>query len=209
MILKVGLTGGIASGKSTIACLFRELGCFVVDADQVVRELYAPGEAGHRAIVQQYGERILDANGQIDRVQLSQRALGDASGANALNSLIHPLVMRRVEQIVMDEERRIGGGDMIAVVEATLLLEAGGKKTFDWMIVVDVDPRVQVERAIGRGMRREETERRMARQMSRKARLGNADYVISNDGGLEAAAAETRKVFAELQRDLARRKAGR
>lgn len=209
MILKVGLTGGIASGKSTVARMFRELGCFVVDADDVVRELYRPGADGYRAIVRQYGPEILDANGEIDRMQLSQRALGDEASARALNALIHPLVMRRVEEIVMNEEMRGGGRDMIALVEATLLLEAGEKAAFDRMIVVDVDPRVQMARAIGRGMKREEVERRMARQMSREERLRNADYIISNNDGLEPVASKTRKVFAELQRDLARRKAGR
>lgn len=202
MILKVGLTGGIASGKSTVARLLRTLGCFVVDADDVVRELYVPGAAGYRAIVESYGEDILQPDGQIDRARLSSRALGDSASASALNHLIHPLVMHRIEEIVFSEHARIDG-DMIAVVEATLLLEARGRASFDRIIVVDLSPRLQVRRGEGRGMQGGEVERRMARQMPRDERLRNADYVIVNDGSLEDLSARTRDVFERLCRDLA------
>lgn len=202
MILKVGLTGGIASGKSTVARILGALGCFVVDADTVVRELYVPGAVGHRAIVETYGADIVKADGEIDRSELSRRALKNAESALALNHLIHPLVMTRIEEIVRNEETRTVGSHMIAVVEATLLLEAGGRKTFDRMIVVDLDPRLQIERGVARGLSAEEVERRMARQMNREERLRNADYVIENGGDVEELNARTRHVFGHLLHDL-------
>ncbi|MBV9067583.1 MAG: dephospho-CoA kinase [Acidobacteria bacterium] len=200
MILRTGLTGGIASGKSTIARMFADLGCITVDADQIVARLYQPGQAGHDAIVRTYGSGILLPDGTIDRRKLADVALATDESAKALNALIHPLVVAE-EVRMMDEETR-GDGDRIVMVEATLLIEAGGKDRYDRIIVVDVDPETQLARAIARGMTREDAERRIARQMPREERLRYADYVIDNSGDLRAAEAETRRVFGLLLRDL-------
>src|SRR6185369_856585 len=150
MILKAGLTGGIASGKSTIARMFGDLGCIVLDADALVAELYRPGNAGHRALVATYGGEILRPDGEVDRQKLANVAFTDAAAAQKLNALIHPLVMEEEARIAAEEERRRGGEDAIYVVEATLLLEAGGKQRYDRIIVVDVDPVTQVERGVAR-----------------------------------------------------------
>ena len=200
MILRTGLTGGIASGKSTIARIFATLGCIVVDADQIVARLYQPGEAGHEAIVRTYGSGILLPGGTIDRRKLADVALATDESAKALNALIHPLVVAE-EVRMMDEETR-EGGDRIVMIEATLLIEAGGKDRYDRIVIVDVDPVTQLARAIARGMTREDAERRIARQMTREERLRYADYVIDNSGDLLHAEAETRRVFGLLQRDL-------
>ena len=204
MILRTGLTGGIASGKSTIARIFATLGCVVVDADQIVARLYQPGEAGHEAIVRTYGSGILLPDGTIDRRKLADVALATDESAKALNALIHPLVVAE-EVRMMDEETR-EGGDRIVMVEATLLIEAGGKDRYDRIVVVDVDPETQLTRAIARGMTRDDAERRIARQMPREERLRYADYVIDNSGDLQQAEAETKRVFVALQRDLAARR---
>jgi dephospho-CoA kinase len=200
MILRTGLTGGLASGKSTIARIFATLGCITVDADQIVARLYQPGEAGHEALVRSYGSGILLPDGTIDRRKLADVAFASDESAKALNALIHPIVVAEEERFIAAE------GDGIVMVEATLLIEAGGRDRYDRIVVVDVDPDTQLARAIARGMTREDAERRIARQISREERLRYADYVIDNSGDLQAAKAETRRVFEALQRDLAARR---
>ncbi|HEV7424928.1 MAG TPA: dephospho-CoA kinase [Thermoanaerobaculia bacterium] len=200
MILRTGLTGGIASGKSTIARLFASLGCIVVDADQIVARLYQPGEAGHEALVRTYGTGILLPDGTIDRRKVADIAFASDAAAKALNALIHPLVI--AEQARMMEEAARENGDRIVMVEATLVIESGGKERFDRIVIVDVDPETQLARAIARGMSRDDAARRIAHQLPRAERLRYADYVIDNGGDARAAEAETRRVFQALQRDL-------
>lgn len=203
MILKAGLTGGIASGKSTIARMFGELGCTAVDADRIVADLYQPGAAGHAALVRAYGAGILDARGEIDRRRLSDVAFATPESARALNALIHPLVLaeegRMIAALPGDEDR-------IVIVEATLLIEAGHLERYDRIIVVDVDPAVQIARGVARGMTREEVERRIAHQLPREERLRHADYVVDNSGDRTAARAEVARVHARLREDLEKKK---
>lgn len=200
MILRVGLTGGIASGKSTVARMFGELGCVVIDADDIVRDLYRPGAAGHRALVDRYGDLVLRENGEIDRPKLSALALGTPDGAKQLNELIHPLV-------IDEEKRRMAaaddGSDRIVVAEATLLLESGGRGRYDRVVVVDLDPEEQIRRGVTRGMEAGEVRLRMARQMAREERLAQADYVISSEGSLDDTRARTEGVYRALRGDLA------
>ena len=203
MILRTGLTGGIASGKSTIARLFAALGCVTIDADHIVARLYQPGEAGHEALVRTYGSGILLEDGTVDRRKLAGIAFASEESANALNALIHPLVAAEEVDLMAAEERR--PGDRIVIIEATLLIEAGGEERFDRIVIVDVDPETQLARAVARGMTREEAARRIAHQLPRQERLHHADYVIDNSGYLEAAKAETARVCEALQRDLAER----
>lgn len=208
MILRVGLTGGIASGKSTIAGMFAGLGARVIDADRLVADLYRPGEAGYDAIVQRYGAEVLREDGQIDRPKLSSVALASPESAAELNALIHPLVIAEQGRLI-DAMSSESDEDRIVIVEATLLLESGGRQRFDRIIVVDVDPETQLARAEARGLDREEAARRMARQMPRDERLRHADYVIDNSGNEKEAERQTRKIFSELKKDLAALKTAR
>ncbi|MFN2238496.1 MAG: dephospho-CoA kinase [Thermoanaerobaculia bacterium] len=201
MILKVGLTGGIASGKSTVAALLGELGCTVVDADRIVAELYRPGRAGHEALIGEYGRDILLEDGSIDRLRLAEIAFASPESAARLNALIHPLVIEAQEELIENEALR--GDDRIFVVEATLLLESGWGARFDRIIVVDLDPELQVSRAVARGMDPKDARRRMERQMPRDERLAQTDYVIDNSGSLEQLGLSVREVFARLRSDLA------
>ncbi len=201
MILKVGLTGGIASGKSTVASTFARLGCRVLDADAVVAGLYQPGQRGHAALVREYGKEILDGNGFIDRPTLASIAFQTPEATARLNDLIHPMVIAAEEQLIAAEE-----GDVIYVVEATLLVESGGKKRYDRIVVVDIDPSLQIERAVGRGMNAEDVRRRMARQMRREERLAHADYVIDSSGEPAAVEEATRLIHQFLKRDLEAKK---
>jgi dephospho-CoA kinase len=207
VILKVGLTGGIASGKSTIMRNLAGLGCMTVDADAIVARLYEPGEAGHEAIARTYGTGVLAPDGTIDRKKLSDVAFANADEARKLNALIHPLVLAEEARMMAAADSR--ETDTIYVVEATLLLEAGGRQRYDKIIVVDVDPDVQITRAIERGMTREEVARRIAHQLPREERLRQADYVIDNSGDRAAGLAETVRVYEQLRSDLGQKKSGR
>lgn len=200
MILKVGLTGGIASGKSTIVRMLAGLGCITVDADAIVTRLYRPGEAGHAAIVTTYGAGVLLSDGEIDRKKLADIAFSTPEEAQKLNALIHPIVIAEQARLFGEAEER--GDDAIFIVEATLLLESGGRQRFDRIVVVDVDPNVQMARAIGRGVTAEEAKRRIANQMPREERLRYADYVIDNNGDERAALAEAIRVYELLRADL-------
>ncbi|HEX7154930.1 MAG TPA: dephospho-CoA kinase [Thermoanaerobaculia bacterium] len=197
MILRVGLTGGIASGKSTILALFGRHGCFTLDADKLVTEIYRPGQAGHDALVRTYGPSVLREDGEVDRVALANIAFATQEEAKKLNALIHPIV-------IAETERRLAAlpDGTIAVVEATLLLEAGGRERYDRIVVIDVAPDVQLSRAVGRGMTREEAARRIAHQMPREERLRHADYVIDNSGDVDQAERETARVVEALRGDL-------
>lgn len=199
-LLRVGLTGGIASGKSTVRELLAALGCHTIDADKLVAELYEPGRAGHAALVAAYGEEILRDDGTIDRAKLANIAFSDPSEAKKLNALIHPIVIAETETRLA----RIEEG--IAVVEATLMIESGGRHRYDRLVIVDVDPAVQLERAVARGLTREEVRRRIANQIPRPERLRHADYVIDNNGDRERLERETRRLYGLLRADLAKAK---
>jgi len=206
MILRVGLTGGIASGKSTVARTLAGLGCVVIDADAVVARLYRPGEAGYEALVRVYGREILRPDGQIDRPKLAAIAFVDDQSAKKLNELIHPLVIAEEESTIVAEAQRFPDRDRIVVVEATLLLESGGRKRYDKIAVVDSDPPLQIERAVKRGMDRHDAERRSARQMLRAERRKQADYIIENNGDIRTLEMETMRVYDKLRADLEAKK---
>ncbi len=206
MILRVGLTGGIASGKSTVGRTLAGLGCVTIDADAIVARLYRPGEAGHEALVRAYGREICREDGEIDRAKLAAIAFADDQSAKRLNSLIHPLVIDEQEQIIAAEAQRFPDRDRIVVVEATLLLEAGARRRSDKIIVVDSEPSLQIDRAVARGMQRADAERRMAQQMPRAERRRLADYIIENNGDIRTLEIETHKVYQKLLEDLARKK---
>jgi dephospho-CoA kinase len=202
MILRVGLTGGIASGKSTVGRHLEHLGAVVIDADRVVAELYQPGRAGHRALVGRYGQSILTTDGEIDRAALSRTALSTPEGAAELNALVHPLV-------IAEEARRMatlaeGVDNRIVVVEATLLLESGGRSRYDRVIVVDTDPELQIARAVGRGLPEPEVRLRLSRQMDRTLRLDMADFVIDSSGAVEDTLRRTEEVWRQLVDELLR-----
>ncbi|HEX2833655.1 MAG TPA: dephospho-CoA kinase [Thermoanaerobaculia bacterium] len=201
MILKVGLTGGIASGKSTAREILGTLGCHVIDADKLVAELYEPDRAGHAALVATYGSQILRDDRTIDRVKLANIAFSSSDEAKKLNALIHPIVVQYTNELLDEYERT--HGDQIVVVEATLLIEAAGRRRYDKIVVVDVAPETQIARGVARGLTAEEVTRRILNQLPRDERLRNADYVIDNNGDREQLEREVRRVLEALQRDLA------
>lgn len=177
--LTIGLTGGLASGKSAVSDLFRRLGVPVVDADVVAREVVEPGEPALAEIVKEFGTEVLDADGRLDRRQLRERAFAAPRRRKHLERILHSRIRRR-----MDEQRLALRGPY-CVLCIPLLLETKGTETVDRVLVVDAPEESQVERAMERdGSTRETIERIMRAQMSRSRRLEQADDIVRNDADL-------------------------
>jgi dephospho-CoA kinase len=183
-ILRVGLTGGIASGKSTVAARLVERGIPVLDADRVVHDLYLPGAAGARAVAEEFGPDLLDPSGGVDRSRLAQRVFGDSETLARLNTRIHPLVLEAQKNWF---EEREGAGDALGVVEATLLVETGGRGRYDVIVAVSAPEEVRLERAVRRSgeTEREGLKRRIAAQLRDEEREKSADIVLTTSGTKE------------------------
>jgi len=183
-ILRVGLTGGLASGKSSVAARLAGHGIPVLDADAVVHSLYLPGAPGTRAVVEEFGPGVLDGSGGVDRARLAQRVFGDPPALARLNARIHPLVIER--QRTWFEERE-AAGDLLGVVEATLLVESGGRERYDVVVVVSAPPEVRLERAVRRSGEndREGLKKRIAAQLPDEEREKAADVVLTANGTKE------------------------
>lgn len=196
MTIRVGLTGGIASGKSTVARLLAERGAAVIDADRLVASLYEPGEPGARAVAELFGEEALDSNGAVDRERVAEIVFHGPEGARArrrLEEAIHPLVRQRFAEMAHE------AGSDVVVLEATLLVEAGYGPDFDTVVTVEADPEVRLERAIARGMSEEEARRRLTAQGEGDVRRAGADRVIRNDGTLLELERKVDDLLAELR----------
>jgi dephospho-CoA kinase len=193
LTLRVGLTGGIASGKSTVGRLMAERGCTVVDADRLVKDLYRPGEPGARAVERLFGPQLLDPLGAVDAGALAARVFRDSEARRELETAIHPLVAGRFEELAA----RDGG---IVVFEATLLVETGGYQRFDVLVTVEADPELRIERAVARGLDEASARARLSAQASTEERVAVADLVIRNDGTEAELASRVDQLVAELER---------
>jgi dephospho-CoA kinase len=190
----VGLTGGVASGKSTVSGLLRDLGAVVVDADALAREVLEPGTPGLAAVVAEFGPEVLDVQGALDRTRLGALVFADPARRAALEDIVHPLVRARAHDL---EEAAPPGA--LVVHDIPLLVETGQAGAFDAVVVVDVPVEVQVARATrDRGWSEDEARARIAAQASRADRLAAATYVVDNSGTLEDLRQRVAEVFAEL-----------
>ena len=192
--MKIGLTGGIGSGKSTVAAMFATLGAVVIDADAISRELVEPGQPALHALVDEFGAGIIAPDGSLRRSELANIAFQDRTATERLNAIMHPLI--RVES-----ERRLAAAALSGVVlyDMPLLLETDQAQLVDVVVVVDVPEALQVKRAVGRGLDEEDVRRRMEVQVSRSMRVTEADFVIDNAGSLNATERQVRGVWDELQ----------
>jgi len=172
---RVGLTGGLASGKSTVARLLKEKGCTVLDADRVVAELYRPQGAGARAVAELFGPEVLASEGSVDRPALAERAFADEASRKALEAAVHPLVRKLTDEKLADARG-------IVVYEATLLVEAGRGDDFDLVVTVEADQEVRLRRAIDRGLDEASARARLKAQGDGAQRRARADIVLRNDG---------------------------
>ena len=192
--MKIGLTGGIGSGKSTVAAMFAALGAVVIDADAISRELVEPGQPALQALVDEFGDGIIAPDGSLRRSELANIAFQDRTATERLNAIMHPLI--RVES-----ERRLAAAALSGVVlyDMPLLLETDQAQLVDVVVVVDVPEALQVKRAVGRGLDEEDVRRRMEVQVSRSLRVTEADFVIDNSGSMRATERQVRGIWDELQ----------
>jgi dephospho-CoA kinase len=193
--MRVGLTGGIASGKSTVSAILTELGAVVIDADRIAREVVAEGTPGLAQVVAAFGADVLTPEGEMDRPRVGAIVFADPIKRRILEQIIHPLVRARGQEL-----EREAPADAIVVHDIPLLAETGQAAGFDAVIVVDVPEEVQVERMMRhRGVSEADARARIAAQASREQRLGVATYVIENTGTREDLRERVTKVFDALR----------
>lgn len=218
-MLKLGLTGGIASGKSAVGQMFVKLGAHLIEADAIAHELMEPGRPVYHEVVRRFGPAILNPDGTINRPKLAEAAFGSAarqSGVTVdaatrdskwpprvqeLNAIVHPAVIARENEWM--EEIGVREPNGVAIVEAALILEAGTADRFDYLIVVTCHPEQRIQRlarrlGISEDAARAEVTRRMAAQIPDEKKIEAADFVIDNSGSLEATERQVRSVFAAL-----------
>lgn len=193
--MRVGLTGGIASGKSTVSDLLREAGAVVIDADQLAREVVARGTPGLAAVVEAFGPELLTPDGDLDRARMADLVFNDESERRRLESIVHPLVFERYAAL----EQGAPAGALV-VHDIPLLVESGRAEEFDAVLVVDAPEELQVARMVrDRGWSEQEARARMAAQADREQRRAVATHLISNDGSLAQLRERVAEVVAELE----------
>ena len=197
-MLKVGLTGSIAVGKSYVLGIFRELGCFVLDADRTSREVVEPGTRGLAEIVEHFGSDILSSDGTLNRGKLASIVFDSDSKRALLNSIVHPRVFEAQNSWLAEVEKKNPKG--IAIVDAALMIESGGYKRFDKLIVIWCQPDVQLSRLLSRGgLSEDEARKRITAQMPQDEKKKYADFLIDTSKGYEDTRRQTAEVFHELE----------
>lgn len=198
-MLRVGLTGSIAVGKSFVSKALGEMGCHVIDADVLAREVVEPGSEGLAVVVGAFGDEVLTREGRLDRARLGAIVFADAGKRELLNSILHPRIKETQDERLRRFEEMDPEG--VAVVDAALMIESGGYRRFDKLIVVHCRPEMQLQRLIARdGLTPEEAARRIGSQMPQEEKLRYADYAIDTSGGFEETLARTRAVYEELRK---------
>jgi len=206
-LLKVGLTGGIASGKSVVGEMFVALGANLIQADHIAHELMQPGQAVYEEVIRHFGAGILHADGSVNRARLAEAAFAQSSGSSRvkeLNRIVHPAVIRREDEWMEGVGRR--DPHAIAIVEAALILEAGASDRFDRLLVVTCRDEQRIQRFAERlkidlEAARREVERRMAAQLPDEDKIKAADYVIDNSGSLDATERQVREIYRHLREE--------
>ena len=192
-MMKIGLTGGIGSGKSTVAAMFAKLGAVVIDADAISRELVEPGQPALHELVDEFGEGIIAPDGSLRRSELARIAFQDPTATQRLNAIMHPLIRAETER------RLAAAGDSdVVLYDMPLLFETGQEQLVDVVVVVDVPEELQVSRAVGRGLDEEDVRRRMQVQVSRSMRVTEADFVIDNSGSRRDTERQVRGIWNQL-----------
>jgi dephospho-CoA kinase len=198
-MLRVGLTGSIGVGKSFVTSVFVELGCRVLDADQTAREVVMPGTPGLKALVDVFGKDILSTDGTLDRKRLGALIFADQNKREQLNHTLHPFIIARQDEILNGWEAEDPNG--IGIVDAALMIESGGYKRFDKLIVVHCRLEVQLERLMLRDkLSRDEALRRINSQMPQEEKQRYADYLIDTSDGFELTRSRSVEIYNQLIR---------
>ncbi len=196
-MLKVGLTGSIAVGKSFVCDVFRDLDCHVIDADQTARDVVKAGTPGLERIAKEFGTGVITSTGNLDRAKMAEIVFADEQKRLLLNSIVHPLVFEMQNQWLADREAEDAYG--IAIVDAALMIESGGYKRFDKLIVVWCEPAIQLSRLVLRDdLPETDAKKRIAAQMPQEEKKLYADFLIDTSNGFE----DTRRQVAEVYEKL-------
>ena len=197
-MLKVGLTGSIAVGKSHVLAVLAELGCHVIDADQIAREVVAVGAAGLESVVAAFGPEVLREDGSLDRQKLGAIIFADEEKRKHLNSILHPLIIASQDAKIRELEAKHPEG--IAVIDAALMIESGGYLRFDKLIVVHCRPEIQLERLMKRDrLSREAAAERINTQMPQEEKKRYADFLIDTSADYESTRGQVQTVFQKLR----------
>jgi dephospho-CoA kinase len=198
-MLKIGLTGGIATGKSYVLSVLRELGCAVIDSDSIAHNVIEPGQPAYREIIEYFGVDLLNPDGTINRASLGATVFADSSQREKLNSIVHPRVYEAQVKWLVEVERN--DPNAIAVIDAALMIETSSYRRFDRLIVVHCDPDLQIERLMDRnGFTREQATARISAQMSSEEKLKYADYSIDTTLGFEDTRRQVERIYSELRK---------
>lgn len=192
--MKVGLTGGIGAGKSTVADLFAQRGAVVIRADELARQVIEKSTSGFDQVVSRFGENILDANGEIDRAKLAAIVFNDQESLTDLENIIHPLVREKSNQIMNEQTP-----ETTIVNEIPLLLEKGMQPLFDFLVIVISSEKNRLARLINSGFTKEQVLARMSKQVDDETRKASADFLIVNDGNLDQLEIDVEKIWQTLQ----------
>jgi dephospho-CoA kinase len=189
----LGLSGGIGSGKSTVAKMFGDLGAIVIDADAIAKEVLEPGQVGYESVIHAFGESVLDSSGQIDRKKLAEIVFQDQSQLAKLEAIVHPAVIARVAEI-----RESLPDTAVVIYDTPLLVEKQLQNQFDQVVIVVSDPSVRKQRLLARGLESTDIEARIANQATDDQRADVADFVIVNDGTFQDLRENVHKVWQQI-----------
>jgi len=196
-MLRVGLTGSIGVGKSFVTSVFAELGSHVLDADQTAREVVASGTQGLRAVIAAFGTDVLSPDGSLDRGRLGSLVFADEQKRQLLNAILHPFIMAKQDEVMRQWEIEDPLG--VGVIDAALMIESGGYKRFDKLVVVHCRPEIQLERLMTRnGLTLDEAKQRVKTQLSQEEKKKFADYLIDTSDGFDETRRRTMEVYEEL-----------
>src|SRR6185312_7250530 len=199
-MLRVGLTGSIGVGKSFVASALAELGCHVLDADITAREVVEPGSEGLQAVAEAFGNSVLNQEGGLNRSRLGEIVFTDPEKRNLLNSILHPFIIARQDEVLCKWEDLDPTG--IGVIDAALMIESGGYKRFDKLIVAYCDPEIQIQRLMERNkLSREAAQQRINAQMPQEEKQPFADFLIDTSAGFEDTRPRTQQVYKALRNE--------
>jgi len=193
-MLRVGLTGSIGVGKSFVTSVFAELGSHVLDADQTAREVVASGTPGLSAVIAAFGTDVLSSDGSLDRGRLGSLVFADEQKRQLLNAILHPFIMAKQDEIMRQWEIEDPQG--VGVIDAALMIESGGYRRLDKLVVVHCRPEIQLERLMTRnGLTLDEAKQRVKTQLSQEEKKKFADYLIDTSDGFDETRRRTMEVY--------------
>jgi len=203
-MLVVGLTGGMASGKSIVSKILKEIGLPIIDADLIAREIVRPNEAGYREIVDHFGQGLLNPDQTINRRKLAKIIFSDPEERERLNSILHPRIVKEIKIRIEDFKER---GERMLIIDAALLIEAGELSLVDKLIVVTVSPKIQVRRLAQRDhLTEKEAREHIATQMPLSEKMKLADYVVNNSGPVRKTIKRVKEIYNQLRLTIASKK---